>query len=66
LHALRPEDSPDVDFMALVKDDKSFPDAKTWGELRGYLQQYGDAAVVAGRAVWRRYLNAQRRASTNA
>ena len=67
MRALPPEDSPAADFIADAKTDKSFPDLKTWGQLRGYLYLRGatDAALVAGRTVWRRYRDAQRRASKN-
>jgi hypothetical protein len=62
LHTLPAEDSPAGSFVVDAKADKSFPDLKTWAELKGYLHPRGDAALVAGRAIWRRYRDAQRKA----
>ncbi len=59
MEKLPAEESPAGDFIAGAKADKSFPDAKTWSELKSYLHWRGatDDQVIAGRLVWRRYLN---------
>ena len=45
------------DFVAEAKRDRSFPNFKSWMELRSHLLRREDAhvALVAGRAVWQGY-----------
>jgi len=59
-------DSPAGDFVADAKADPTFPDPATWEELEGYLRRRGAIrdAITAGRAVWRGYQAARRRAAS--
>jgi hypothetical protein len=45
------------EFITYAKSDPHFPDAKTWGDLRIYLNGRGAAheMVVAARIVWKDY-----------
>jgi YozE SAM-like fold len=45
------------EFAAYAKSDPYFPDAKTWGELRTYLNGRGapHEIFVAARAAWKDY-----------
>jgi len=53
-HAADPAGS---EFIAYAKSDPHFPDAKTWGDLRRYLNGGGATheIVVAARAAWKDY-----------
>lgn len=50
------------DFVRDARSDDTFPDAKTWDQLYGYLLNVSACpeAIKAGRVVWRGY---KRRAS---
>jgi hypothetical protein len=45
------------EFIAYAKSDPHFPEAKTWGDLRKYLNRRGaeHEMEVAARAVWKDY-----------
>lgn len=62
----RVTDTPAGDFVADAKADPTFPDPPTWQELEGYLRRRGAIrdAIMAGRAVWRGYQAARRRAAS--
>jgi hypothetical protein len=49
--------APTGDFVADAKRDPTLPDSKTWAELEAYLFacHASDAAVEAGKKVWRQY-----------
>lgn len=59
----RKTDTPAGDFVADLKSDSKFPDAKSWNDVENYLRSHGacEAAVNAGKSVWRGYRAAVRR-----
>lgn len=58
-------DTPAGDFVADARADRTFPDAKTWDEVRSYLRQRGACgdAVKAAHSVWRQYERSEGRPS---
>ena len=53
----RAADVVGAEFTSYAKSDPHFPDAKTWGGLRRYLNGRGAAheTVVAARVAWKDY-----------
>ena len=57
IQSRRITDTPAGDFTADARADKAFPDARSWTELRRYLERRGAIreAVEAGHRVWAAY-----------
>jgi hypothetical protein len=54
--------TPAGDFIADARLDKSFPDARTWDELKAYLlSRWGTDPIDAAEASWRNYKAFQRK-----
>lgn len=58
--------TPSGDFIGDARADEELPNARSWGELRSYLNGRGACgeAVEAGRSVWRSFERARRRVAS--
>jgi hypothetical protein len=55
----QPDSSAVGEFIREAKADRSFPNAASWWDLRGYLirRDGGERSLIAARSVWKAYID---------